>query len=64
VVYAIISLANALGVRVTGEGIETPEQLSTLVELGCQYGQGHLLGHAVPAADLAAALTIGIGPVH
>jgi len=57
VVYAIMSLASAIGVRVTGEGIETPEQLSTLVELGCHYGQGYLLGRAVPADDLAAMLT-------
>jgi diguanylate cyclase len=53
VVYAIISLANALGMRVTGEGIETPTQLETLTEMGCQYGQGNLLGTAVPADELA-----------
>src|SRR6266508_1244884 len=53
VVYAIISLANALGVRVTGEGIETAEQLSILIELGCQYGQGFMLGRPVPADELA-----------
>jgi EAL domain-containing protein (putative c-di-GMP-specific phosphodiesterase class I) len=56
IVYAIMSLASALGVRVTGEGIETPEQLSTLIELGCQYGQGHLLGEPMPADALAATL--------
>jgi EAL domain-containing protein (putative c-di-GMP-specific phosphodiesterase class I) len=31
-------------VRVTGEGIETASQLSTLVELDCNHGQGFLLG--------------------
>jgi diguanylate cyclase (GGDEF)-like protein/PAS domain S-box-containing protein len=56
IVYAIMSLAGALGVRVTGEGIETPEQLSALVELGCQYGQGYLLGEPVSADALAATL--------
>ena len=56
IVYAIMSLASALGVRVTGEGIETPAQLSALIELGCQYGQGHLLGEPVPADALAAVL--------
>lgn len=54
IVYAIMSLASALGVRVTGEGVETPEQLSALIELGCQYGQGHLLGKPVLADALAA----------
>jgi EAL domain-containing protein (putative c-di-GMP-specific phosphodiesterase class I) len=44
IVYAIMSLANALGVRVTGEGIKTAEQLAALIEVECQYGQGHFLG--------------------
>jgi sensor c-di-GMP phosphodiesterase-like protein len=38
IVYAIMSLANALGVRGTGEGIETAEQLAALIEVECQYG--------------------------
>jgi EAL domain-containing protein (putative c-di-GMP-specific phosphodiesterase class I) len=29
IIYAIVSLATALGVRVTGEGIETASQLAT-----------------------------------
>jgi diguanylate cyclase (GGDEF)-like protein len=48
VVYAIVSLATALGVRVTGEGIETASQLSTLIELDCNHGQGFLLGRPAP----------------
>jgi EAL domain-containing protein (putative c-di-GMP-specific phosphodiesterase class I) len=48
IVYAIMSLANTLGMRVTGEGIETAEQLAALIEVGCQYGQGHFLGEASP----------------
>jgi diguanylate cyclase (GGDEF)-like protein/PAS domain S-box-containing protein len=56
VVYAIISLATALGVRVTGEGIETASQLSTLIELDCNHGQGFLLGRPVLPDELAAML--------
>jgi diguanylate cyclase (GGDEF)-like protein/PAS domain S-box-containing protein len=56
IVYAIVSLATALGVRVTGEGIETASQLATLVELGCHHGQGFHLGRPAPAEDLTAAL--------
>jgi EAL domain-containing protein (putative c-di-GMP-specific phosphodiesterase class I) len=55
IVYAIMSLANALGVRVTGEGIEIAEQLAALIE--CQYGQGHFLGKPVSADELAAILS-------
>jgi EAL domain-containing protein (putative c-di-GMP-specific phosphodiesterase class I) len=56
VVYAIISLATALGVRVTGEGIETASQLSTLIELDCNHGQGFLLGRPALPDELAAML--------
>jgi diguanylate cyclase (GGDEF)-like protein len=56
VVYAIISLATALGVRVTGEGVETSAQLSTLIELDCDHGQGFLLGRPVPPDELATTL--------
>jgi diguanylate cyclase (GGDEF)-like protein/PAS domain S-box-containing protein len=56
IVYAIISLATALGVRVTGEGIETASQLSTLMELDCNHGQGFLLGRPAPPDELAAML--------
>jgi EAL domain-containing protein (putative c-di-GMP-specific phosphodiesterase class I) len=61
IVYAIVSLATALGVRVTGEGIETQGQLDALVELGCHHGQGFLLGHPVPPGELAAGLRAGAG---
>jgi EAL domain-containing protein (putative c-di-GMP-specific phosphodiesterase class I) len=49
-------LATVLGVRVTGEGIETASQLSTLMELDCNHGQGFFLGRPVPAEELAAVL--------
>jgi diguanylate cyclase (GGDEF)-like protein/PAS domain S-box-containing protein len=56
IVYAIVSLATALGIRVTGEGIETPSQLATLMELDCNHGQGFLLGRPAPPDELAATL--------
>jgi len=43
-VRMIIELARTLGVSVIAEGIETPEQVSALVSLGCEYGQGFYLG--------------------
>jgi EAL domain-containing protein (putative c-di-GMP-specific phosphodiesterase class I) len=41
IITAIIQLAHALGVTVVGEGIETPEQATTLHELGCHVAQGY-----------------------
>lgn len=52
VITAIIRLCNDLGISVIAEGIETEEQLQTLLELGCGYGQGYLLGR--PQAPQAA----------
>lgn len=44
IVEAVVGIADRLGARVVGEGIEHPEQLRVLRELGCELGQGWLLG--------------------
>lgn len=49
VVRLLIDLAHNLDLEVTAEGVETAEQLQTLIALGCTYGQGYHLGRPVPA---------------
>jgi EAL domain-containing protein (putative c-di-GMP-specific phosphodiesterase class I) len=39
---AIIALGNSLSLDVVAEGIEQPEQIASLRELGCELGQGFL----------------------
>ncbi|MCL1633985.1 EAL domain-containing protein [Luteimonas sp. SX5] len=56
VTRAILALASALGIETIGEGIETEEQRISLRDLGCEYGQGYLFGHPVPAPRSAARL--------
>ena len=57
IVRAILSLAQALGMTTTAEGIETPELARTLAALGCTTGQGYHYSMALPAdAALAFAL--------
>jgi len=51
-VRAILALASTLGIDTIAEGIETEEQRSALLELGCNFGQGYLLGR--PAAHMGA----------
>lgn len=52
IVRAILSLAQALGMRTTAEGVETVELEQTLAALGCTFGQGFL--YSRPAkSDLA-----------
>jgi diguanylate cyclase (GGDEF)-like protein len=41
IVTAIIAMANALGLTLTAEGIETPAQHRFLLEAGCELGQGY-----------------------
>jgi diguanylate cyclase (GGDEF)-like protein len=55
IVRAILSLAQALGMRTTAEGIETNDLAQTLAALGCSYGQGFLYARPLPA-DAAYAL--------
>ncbi len=49
IVRAILSLAQALGMKTTAEGVETHELSQTLTALGCSYGQGYYFGRAVDA---------------
>lgn len=52
-VTAITSLAATLELTVVAGGIETPEQRDLMLELGCQQGQGALLGAPMPAEVFA-----------
>jgi EAL domain-containing protein (putative c-di-GMP-specific phosphodiesterase class I) len=50
-VQAMISLATSFELEVIAEGIETPEQLAVLRELGCTHGQGFLFSRPLAAVD-------------
>jgi EAL domain-containing protein (putative c-di-GMP-specific phosphodiesterase class I) len=47
-VRAILAMAITLGIDTIAEGIETERQRDILVEQGCQFGQGYLLGRPKP----------------
>jgi len=57
VVRAVITLGQALGKSVIAEGIETPEQLAQLRNLGCEFGQGYLLARPL-TPEMAAATAL------
>ena len=52
-VGAIIAMAHALDRSVVAEGVETIEQMRTLVQLGCERAQGFLFARPMPADQLA-----------
>ena len=63
VIRAVISLGRELGLTVTAEGIETRVQLDYLRALGCERGQGFLLGRPETAAATTAMLHQGPNPL-
>jgi EAL domain-containing protein (putative c-di-GMP-specific phosphodiesterase class I) len=48
----IILLGNALGMRVTVEGVETKSQFDRLRREGCDEIQGYFISPPKPAADV------------
>jgi len=50
IVRAIAQLAASLGIRTVAEGIETAAEAERLQALGCDAGQGHWWGGAMPSA--------------
>ena len=49
IVAAVVGLAQALGLAVVAEGVESAEQLGELARLGCTYAQGFHLGRPATA---------------
>lgn len=61
---AIVDVGHALGMSVIAEGIETAEEMAAVVRLGCDYGQGYLLGRPAPFADARSLLERAAGPAR
>jgi diguanylate cyclase (GGDEF)-like protein len=51
IVRAVLSLAQALGMKTTAEGIETNDLSQTLAALGCTYGQGYAYAKPIEADE-------------
>ena len=58
IVRNIISLTDALGITVVAEGVETEDQRTMLVGMGCERGQGYLFSPALPGDEFAALLPL------
>jgi diguanylate cyclase (GGDEF)-like protein len=61
-VVSLLSFGAHINARVIAEGIETAEELKTLMSLGVQFGQGWHLGRpavVAPAGDLVDVIEVG-----
>jgi diguanylate cyclase (GGDEF)-like protein len=64
IVRAIIALAEAFGLQLVAEGVETEAAAVTLLRHGCHRAQGFLLSHPLSGEDMEALLAEGRVPVH
>ena len=56
IVEAVIKLAHSLGLEVTGEWVESAEQLAYLRRLGCDHVQGYFLAKPQPSEEVESLL--------
>ena len=59
IVSAVLSLAQSLGLTTIGEGVETEEHRTMLLEKGCTGIQGYLVSRPLPSAELEDKLRAG-----
>ena len=52
ILEGVLGLARAFRTQVIAEGVETTAHGEMLLRLGCEWGQGHAIARAMPAADL------------
>lgn len=57
-VRGAVLAAETLGCKVVAEGIELPFHIDTLLELGCHWGQGHLLRPPLPLGEMLELLAL------
>jgi EAL domain-containing protein (putative c-di-GMP-specific phosphodiesterase class I) len=58
IIRAIIGLAEAFGLQLVAEGVETPAAALTLMQHGCHRAQGFLLSRPVPGNAMEALLAM------
>ena len=62
IVRTVLSLARALGMKTTAEGIESIEISATLKRLGCSFGQGYYFAKPLPPEAAYTFLTANNAP--
>lgn len=60
IIASIVSLAEALGMETTAEGVETLDELDLVRMLGCSHVQGYIYERPLSAVNAAARLSTGL----
>ena len=60
IISSIVSLAEALGMETTAEGVETLDELDLVRMLGCSHVQGYIYERPLSAMNAMARLTTGL----
>ena len=53
IIKSITSMAHNINIRVVCEGVEYPQQVQFLQNIGCELVQGYLFGKPMPYTDVA-----------
>lgn len=62
IVKAIVAMADALGLSVLAEGVETQSQLETIGQLNCQYYQGYHFSKAIESVAFESLISQAMEP--
>jgi len=60
IIASIVSLAEALGMETTAEGVETLDELDLVRMLGCSHVQGYIYERPLSAANAGTRLSTGL----
>lgn len=60
IIKTIVDLGHSADIKVVAEGIETAEQLQSMMALGCTFCQGFWLSEALRADDIDRAITAAL----
>jgi diguanylate cyclase (GGDEF)-like protein/PAS domain S-box-containing protein len=64
IISSIVSLANALNMETTAEGVETHDELAMIRGLGCSHVQGYIYGKPMELADAITLVQANDGKVE
>jgi EAL domain-containing protein (putative c-di-GMP-specific phosphodiesterase class I) len=63
IVKSILEMAHTLGMQVVAEGVEQNEQITRLISMGCEFGQGYFFSKPLCAQDAEGLMSAMMSPV-